>query len=293
MSLELLEIKSFFEDLKILKSAISKESSKTGQINKKAILDQAEKLSTDWFGKLKPHLTSSSFEEDLISKYDTHFTHLLKLSSSKGNSKKSFLDDLNPVLLKFKDEVILILQTKGANNTSTNGELEKLLEQIQDPTKSEYLSEAINCAKANYLRAATVLGWCAAIDHIHKKIEDIGFVKFNIASVTIAGEKQGRFKRYNSPYNIQSLSELREVFDSNILWIIEFMGLIDLNQHTRLSACFDMRNHCGHPGEAPITMYNLMSFFSDINEILFKNPKFKVSQNNISEEHRNGIIENL
>lgn len=277
MALELSEIKTFFESLKTLKSAISKESTQTGQINKKTLLEQAEGLSTEWFGKIKPHLVACSFEEELIARYDTHFSHLLKLSSSKGNSKKSFLDDINPVVSKFKDEVILKLQTKGTNNTSTNGELEKLIQQIQDPTKSEYLAEAINCAKSNYLRAATVLGWCAAIDHIHKKIEDIGFVKFNIASVTMAAEAQGRFKRFNKTYNVQSLSELRAVFDDDILWIIEGMGLIDLNQHTRLRACFDMRNQCGHPGEAPITMYNLMSFFSDINEILFKNHKFTVA----------------
>ncbi len=276
MALDLSEIKTFFEDLKTLKSSVSKENTKTGQIGKKAILEQTERLSIEWFNKIKPHLSSCSFEEDLIEKYNIHFTHLLKLSSSKGNHKKLFLDNLNPILSKFKDEVILRLQTKGTINTSTNGELEKILRQIQDPTKNDYLSEAINCAKSNYLRAATVLGWCAAIDHIHKKIEDIGFVKFNIASVTMAGEAQGRFKRFNKTYNVQSLSELRAVFDDDILWIIEGMGLIDLNQHTRLRACFDMRNQCGHPGEAPITMYNLMSFFSDINEILFKNHSFQI-----------------
>lgn len=276
MALELLEIKTFFEELKKLKSALNKEVAVTGQIGKKVLLEQTDKVATDWFGIIKPHLTAYSFEDELLGRYDGYFTHLLKLSSSKGNNKKLFLDNLNPIVSKFKDEIILRLQTKGASNTSTNGELEKLLLQIQDPTKSDYLSEAINCAKSNYLRASIVLGWCAAIDHIHKKVEEIGFVKFNIASVTMAAEAQGRFKRFNKTCNVQSLSELRAVFDDDILWIIEGMGLIDLNQHARLRACFDMRNQCGHPGEAPVTMYNLMSFFSDINEILFKNSMFTV-----------------
>jgi len=51
------------------------------------------------------------------------------------------------------------------------------------------------------------------------------------------------------------------------------MQLIDNNQHTRLHSCFELRSQCSHPGEAPITEYNLLSFFSDINEIVFKNPK--------------------
>jgi hypothetical protein len=35
-----------------------------------------------------------------------------------------------------------------------------------------------------------------------------------------------------------------------------------------------MRCHCAHPGEAPITEFNLMSVFSDIQRIVLENPKF-------------------
>jgi hypothetical protein len=75
---------------------------------------------------------------------------------------------------------------------------------------------------------------------------------------------------------ISSLSEIREVFDNDILWIIEGMGLIDSNQHARLKGCFDMRCHSAHPGEAPITRYNILSFFSDIIEIVLANEKFQL-----------------
>jgi len=75
--------------------------------------------------------------------------------------------------------------------------------------------------------------------------------------------------------NVLSLSEIRQVFDTLILWIMEGMGLIDTNQHKRLRSCFDMRCQCAHPGDAPVTQYNLLSYFSDLNEIIFKNDKFK------------------
>jgi hypothetical protein len=68
------------------------------------------------------------------------------------------------------------------------------------------------------------------------------------------------------------------VFDAVILWIVEGMGLIDSNQHTRLASCFDMRNQAAHPGEAPSTEYNLLSFFSDIKEIVLANPKFMLQK---------------
>jgi hypothetical protein len=70
------------------------------------------------------------------------------------------------------------------------------------------------------------------------------------------------------------MSELREVFDTDVLWIIEGLELIDSNQHTRLKSCFDMRCHSAHPGEAPITEYNLLSFYSDLDKIILSNPKF-------------------
>ena len=75
---------------------------------------------------------------------------------------------------------------------------------------------------------------------------------------------------------MNSLSELRGVLDTVVLWVIEGMGMVDANQHTRLKSCFDMRCQCAHPGEAPVTEYNLMSFFSDINEIVFQNTVFRV-----------------
>jgi hypothetical protein len=37
-----------------------------------------------------------------------------------------------------------------------------------------------------------------------------------------------------------------------------------------------MRCQCAHPGDAPVTPYNLLSYFSDLNEIIFKNEKFKL-----------------
>ena len=69
------------------------------------------------------------------------------------------------------------------------------------------------------------------------------------------------------------------VFDSDILAILEGMEMIDVNQRTRLASCFEMRCHSGHPGEAPITKYNVLSCFSDVVEIVFTNPKFLLNNN--------------
>jgi len=148
-----------------------------------------------------------------------------------------------------------------------------MLSGLSDGNENEYLREAVACAKHRLYRGCIVLGWCAAINRVHRVVEKIGFSIFNTTSKRIAAETSGRFKRFNSPQSINSLNELRQVFETNVLWIIEAMGLIDNNQHTRPGSCFDMRNQSAHPGDAPMTEYNLLSFYSDINEILLRNPK--------------------
>ncbi len=92
----------------------------------------------------------------------------------------------------------------------------------------------------------------------------------------MAAATTGRFKRFSKAANITSIGELREYFDGDMLWVLEGMGLLESNQNTRLRACYEMRCQCSHPGEAPITEYNLLSFFSDIDQIIFKNPKFAI-----------------
>jgi hypothetical protein len=169
----------------------------------------------------------------------------------------------------------LKLHTGQGQSSPLGDAYSSLLADIQDQDQNLYLKEAIDCAKSNFLKASVVLGWCAAIYQIQKKIEQLGFTKFNITSTQMASSQSGRFKKYNKSFTILSPDDLKEVFDNDILWVIEGMNLVDLNQHTRLKSCFDMRNQSAHPGEATITPYNAMSFFSDINEIIFKNPKFQ------------------
>ena len=143
--------------------------------------------------------------------------------------------------------------------------------------EGDFLDEAQRCLSVEALRGCIVLGWCATISRIHHKIEEIGFAAFNKATEEMAAKTVGRFKPYNKKFSVESLSELQRVFDTELLWILEYLTLIDSNQHQRLRHCFDLRNHSAHPGLAPITGENLYSFFSDITKIVLKNPKFELT----------------
>jgi hypothetical protein len=70
------------------------------------------------------------------------------------------------------------------------------------------------------------------------------------------------------------MSELQTVFDSDLIVILEEMGLIDGNEAARLEICFTYRNQSAHPSAAPIADPNVVAFFSDISAIVLANALF-------------------
>jgi hypothetical protein len=140
--------------------------------------------------------------------------------------------------------------------------------------EGEYLAEAHRCLSVNGLRACIVLGWCATVARIHAKIAEIGFDRFSKASADMNAKTTGRFKPFKKRFEVGSLSELQTVFDTDLLWVLEYMQLIDGNQHQRLRHCFEFRNNSAHPGLAKIKGENLYSFYSDISEIVLRNKSF-------------------
>jgi hypothetical protein len=210
----------------------------------------------------------------MIERYSGHCKRLIKLTEN-NNQKTSYLDILDKLVRQFRDDLILPLQQNEVQQSKTSA-FSRFVAGLSDADESAYFKEALDCADHGFLRAAAVMGWSAAIDRIHRKIDQTGFATFNTVSSQMAAQTKGRYKHFNQRQNITSLSDLREVFDNIILWIIEGMGFIDSNQHTRLKSCFEMRCQCAHPGEAPITEYNLMSFFSDIQQIVLENSAFRL-----------------
>ena len=267
------DLSALHERVRGLRAEIRKET--TSQINKSSLRSAAEAICTEWFGEVAPKLISSGVvASETLDVYAGQFKTLLKLSGP-SNLRSRYAEVLGAICLRFRDDLILPVQQQPKADKEVSL-LEQMLYDVSDADENEYLREAVACAKHRLYRGCIVLGWCTAIDRIHRIIEKVGFSIFNATSKRISAETSGRFKRFNSPQSVNSLNELRQVFDSNVLWIIEAMGLIDNNQHTRLGSCFDMRNQSAHPGDAPVTEYNLLSFYSDINEILLRNPKFSL-----------------
>jgi hypothetical protein len=243
------------------------------KVAKLALRNEAKSLGSIWHKDFASTLKHSLAPESL-EVYNTQFTRLIKLSSP-NNSRASYVTALDLIIKPFNDE-LLIPSQQGSLGVSAPTAFDTFFAGLSNSDESAYLAEAIACAKHGHQRAAVVLGWSAAIDRIHRVLDHNGLDKFNAMSHQMQAATAGRYKKFSKGQNVSSLAELREVFDSVILWVIEAMGMIDTNQHTRLGSCFDMRCHGAHPGEAPITQFNLMSFFSDLDQIVFRNEKFKL-----------------
>ncbi len=267
---KILEILNFhLEKIKEFSTGLNKSA--TTVMSKKSDQELAKSIAITWFDAVFPSLNKISFDQEMLKKYSEKFEKLLEYSRkvSRTISVKALLQD---VLDNYSDEIIhkvqigSFLSTEGLNITP-------YLEGLPTDEK-DYLKEAAICASNNCIRASIILGWCATIDKIHRKIELLGFEKFNTAIDEMNQLTQGKFKRFKKKYIVNSLSELREVFDTDILWVLEYLGYIDGNEHERLRHCFLFRNNSAHPGEAPISGENLYSFYSDITKIVLKNNKF-------------------
>ena len=241
---------------------------------KKEIQEPAKGIAIIWFENVKSNLINLGFNETNLEKYNVDFDRLLRLSVS--NSRITSYNECIDNLISFLTKELIIDVTKLDVKIKQLFQLDKILENV-NPDESEYLREAVECAHNKHFRASIVLGWSAAIWRLQKTIEKLGFEEFSKKSIEMKNKTTGRYKWFKKSVDVTNMAEIQTVFDTQLLWIIEYWGLIDSNEHDRLEICFTMRNNSAHPGEAPISPENLLSFYSDLKNIVFDNPKFQIS----------------
>jgi hypothetical protein len=259
-------------DLGAVQKAI--RAAPTPRIRQRALLDAGAATARRWFDVVRPALEKASFPTDLIAAYSGRFESLLLMTRGQP-MKNAYLNALSSISGPYVSDIIHHIEI-GSFTSVVGLSIAPYIEGLPI-NEGDYLDEAQRCLGAQALRGCIVLGWCATVARMHSKIEEIGFDKFSRATEEMTAKTTGRFKPYTKRYIVESLSELQRIFDTDLLFILEYLQLIDSNQHARLRHCFDVRNHSAHPGLAPITGENLYSFFSDITQIVLKNPKFALT----------------
>jgi hypothetical protein len=245
------------------------------QVQTRALLNRLEVLATRWFEQIEPVLRSTyGFDEDVVFAYREPFGKLLELSGGRP-SKRVVQTIFRAILRDYHAEILVPVQKHRALLLKFPG-LDAVISHAIG-LEVEYLTEAVDCARMGKRRAAVIMAWCAAVNRLHLYLEKKGFAKFNRATVRMSAIQTGRYKRFNKRFNIQNLADLRmSVFDRDLLWVLEFLGAIDGNQHERLGICLTVRNTSAHPGEATLSDENVLSFFSDIDSMIFANPEFSL-----------------
>lgn len=245
------------------------------RVSKKSLREAADAIATMWVEELRSTLEHKFKLDTKIIKTTADDMKYLHVLSRPNNLKSSYLRVVNTTLKKFDDNFLLpIKQTSFAIEKVLD--LTKIIPTLPNPNESQYLQEAIECAASGHRRAAIVMGWCCVINRIQREIMSIGFAKLNSTSTNLKNQTSGKFKRWNKEFSVSTISELQQIFDNDLITILEGMGLIDGNQAQRLETCFQYRNHSAHPGGAPVGDPHVVTFFSDINEIIFQNSHFAV-----------------
>jgi len=267
-------LKSFRTEIAGLRNEI--DAVKNKQIHSKALRQKIEVIATTWFDKIESTLRHYySVDSQILDRCHDLFGKLVE-SSTITPSKSVVLALLQHTEKAISSELIVHV-LKFQTDIKKHGSFSTVLDSAQGD-ELEYLKEAVECAGLGYFRAAIVLCWCAAVDRLQKKVVKFGLDKFNNASAQMSAMTSGRYKRFNKKFEIHNLSDLRmSVFDNDLLWVLEFLGLIDGNEHEKLSICFTIRNTCAHPGDAAPSPENVASFFSDINQHVLKNKKLSLT----------------
>lgn len=264
-------LQAFQEQLKKLRSSV--RSLKTAQVSRKEIRDSAEIVASFWVENLRSPLEYRfKLPSDVVEEFSFNIKRLFVLSRP-NNQKSSYLEVIDALLDSFDDKLVLPVQTFAALPASLSS-LENILATVPSGAASEYITESLRCAASANYRAAIVLAWCGVIDKLQTKVISLGYPAFNAASAQMKMATAGKFKHFNKLFSISTLSGLQEIFDNDLISVLEHMQVFDGNQADRLRTCFGYRNQSAHPGNAPIGEPHLIVFYADIVSIVLSSPAF-------------------
>jgi hypothetical protein len=188
------KLETFRTDLRALKKSVTALTTK--QVGRKAIQEEADRIATFWIEELRSPLEHKFKLDGSVIAEQAAAMKQLHVLSRPNNLKSSYLKTLSQALAKFDDRFILPIKQQAVEIKDVF-DLQKLVPNLPDPEESDYLSEAINCANAGFRRAAVVMGWCALVDRMQKKIVLLGLANFNQASTQIKNQTKGKFKNWN------------------------------------------------------------------------------------------------
>lgn len=116
--------------------------------------------------------------------------------------------------------------------------LASLLGNVTDPAQKEYLDEAMRCFRGESWRAAAIMAWNLAFDHLCQVILAGKLAEFNAAYAKQFGKNAVTFG---------VRSDFQESKESVVIQVARTAGVTDKTQHGVLERNLGIRNSIAHP----------------------------------------------
>ncbi|MBV5257207.1 hypothetical protein FLX56_02085 [Synechococcus moorigangaii CMS01] len=119
-------------------------------------------------------------------------------------------------------------------------QLEEHQQKIEDENEKLIISEAIGCLKHSFYRAAVILSWQVALNHIEQWVYKSHLQEFNEA-LKRAGKKE-----------VVKMSDFQSLKESDLLDALGSSKLVSKSRKAILFECLNRRNRAGHPNDTPL-----------------------------------------
>ena len=139
----------------------------------------------------------------------------------------------------------------------TSTTLRDLLALLRTETEREFLKETIDCYEVRAYRAAIVMGWSLAVDHLYAFILANRLSRFNSQ---LARVKDRRLKGLS----INDRDDFTEIPESRFIELCRSAGVISADVRKILDDKLGIRNSCAHPSGIKISQFKATEFLNDL-----------------------------
>ena len=209
---------------------------------------------------IKPSEVTEYFDQLDLSKYSNPSTYLSRNSATKGGVKPKFLRKKNGYVLERSREKDIARTLKTSpGKMETNHLLRELLDKIGNKNESAFLEEAIICYESGCKRAAIVLVWLLAIDHIQRYI----YKKERIAFNKVLSKNTDKRIKITS---ISKFDDFSEIPEGKFIEFCRTSKIISNDVRKILEQKLGTRNTAAHPAAVTISDVKTTDFVIDLIE---------------------------
>jgi hypothetical protein len=156
-----------------------------------------------------------------------------------------------------RSEIEQQLLPVGPGRVETSQTLRELLPQVRIETERNFLQEAIDCYEVGAYRAAIVMGWLLALDHLFEFVLRHKLAEFNLALAKNT-DKRVRVTA------VRAKDDFSEMPESKFIEFCRSAGIINNDVRKVLDTKLGIRNSVAHPSAIAVSQVRATEFLDDL-----------------------------